>query len=185
MRVVYPNELYELRDTDITVFMAGGMGNTAWHDKFLGTLQSLDTNNLVVFNPYNAEIDSEYQQIIWEINRIKSCDIFSIYFDKYTQQPASMYELGYFIASQSENKLDLYRNDELIQTVKYGGKPYVISINPERDNNRDLIIRCGIEHFSSKERTLEEHAQTVYEEYRRLLNERFGESANWSLRNHD
>ena len=81
--------------------MAGGMGNTDWHKEFLDCLKRHNLNYLVVYNPYNANIVNHDAQVEWEFKYLslyKGNFIFSIYFDKYSPQPISMYELGRMLA---------------------------------------------------------------------------------------
>lgn len=92
-------------DTCWSVFLAGGItGCTNWQEKAISELLRLsdyyDLSNVVIFNPRRDEFDvtdktAEIEQIKWEHERLKGCDIFSCFFEANDSlQPITLYELG-------------------------------------------------------------------------------------------
>lgn len=169
MRVVQAPEVYDKKDFEIACFMGGGMGNTQWHEEFFTTLNSYVLNKLVVYNPYNPNITDVRKQIEWEFNYLNNYIndhfIFSMYFDKYTDQPISMYELG---------RVSVLHNSETIKlNTKLGhssiftryGFPAIVSIHPEAPKKEDIKIQCELAGILALERTPEEHADAVIREY--------------------
>lgn len=106
MKVITAPEFYHVRESDITVFLAGGITNCEnWQKEVIDVLKSAkDTDNLVVFNPRrdiwpsNSDLDEVKKQIEWEFEYLScgKCLIFSMYFTntKESDQPICFYELG-------------------------------------------------------------------------------------------
>ena len=174
MKVIQAPDTYECIN-EISCFMAGGMGNTEWHTRFLNELDKLNATDLVIYNPYNENITSNFSQIQWEFNYLNSCDIFSVYFDKYTNQPISMSELGRMITLAPPHSLQLYKDGKLFKTVPDpdSGKPCIVSLHEEAPLKEDIKIQCGLLHILALVRTPEHHAELVYKRYVELKAERF------------
>lgn len=170
MRVIQAPEQYEKRDYEIACFMAGGMGDIEWQDIFLNTLERKNPRLLVVYNPYNPNIEFPRQQIKWEFdylnNYINSHFIFSCYFDKYTDQPISMYELGRAsVLHQSKTiKVETGLGGPSHVYTNYGF-PVVVSIHPDAPKKEDIQIQCEYAGILAVVRTPEEHAQAVLKQY--------------------
>ena len=97
MKIIKFPEYYQsvnLGDTPIC-FLAGCCVYNKWREEII---EQLKPYNIIVVDPYNTNITSTYEQIRWEHyylnNFINKNFIFSVYFDKYSTQPISMYELG-------------------------------------------------------------------------------------------
>ena len=169
MRVVQAPEVYDKKDFEIACFMGGGMGNTEWHEEFFKTLNLYNRRLLVVYNPYNPNITDARKQIKWEFTYLNEYVndhfIFSMYFDKYTDQPISMYELGRAsVLHQSETiKLNTKLGHSSIFT-RYGF-PMIVSVHPEAPKKEDIKIQCELAGILALERTPEEHADAVIREY--------------------
>lgn len=156
MRVVKALEEFEPQGFFIGCFMAGGMGNTQWHDTFLNFLQDMNANHLVVFNPYNPDCNTEQEcikQIEWEHKYLTKFlgtrpFIFSCYFDKYTDQPISFYEVGMMLQ-------------------KTNGNDCVINCHPQFKKKLDLKTQCKLVGYNGvREITPIEHALAVFHTYR-------------------
>lgn len=143
-----PNE-YTLNG--YTVFMAGGMGNTDWHEVFFDELKDTPLN---ILYPYNPNITDVVQQIVWEHTGLSNFDkfIFSCYFDKYTYQPVTMLELGKMLVLKNVHNFSV-----------------VVSFHKDAKLKQDVQIQCGLENVVAKERTYREHAQAVKQAYERMI----------------
>lgn len=183
MKIVQAPEVYEKKSTEIACFMAGGCGNIEWQNKFINELDKHVLNSLVIYNPYNPNIESNFKQIEWEFNYlnkyINDQFIFSCYFDKYTDQPMSMYELGRASVLCKEQSLKIgpwYDNmctDKRTMCYYWNyGFPMVVSIHPEAPKKNDIIAQCGLAHVTCGVRSPEEHALQVlhwYKDIRRQM----------------
>ena len=131
--------------------MAGGMGNTDWHEVFFDELKDTPLN---ILYPYNPNITDVVQQIVWEHTGLSHFNkfIFSCYFDKYTYQPVTMLELGKMLVLKNIHKF-----------------PCVVSFHKEAKLKQDVQIQCELENVIAKERTYREHAQAVKQAYERML----------------
>lgn len=152
MQVINPFLSYRRFQNQISCFLAGGMRDTSWYDKVLACLAKKDTQNLVIFNPYNADYnkfneDQFLSQVVWEISYIELCDIFSVYFDKHTSQPTSMFELGMMI---------------------HTNKPCVISLHKDACNEKYLKLSSQVIGKKALMRSPEEHAEEIFNEYLKL-----------------
>ena len=172
MKIIHALEKYEKKPDEIAVFMAGGMGNTDWHKEFLETLSKFPLDNMVIYNPYNPEIKSAYEQIFWEFkylnDYVEDQFIFSIYFDKFTDQPVSMYELGRALALAESKSISLEYGNSGINIPIVKGFPCVVSVNEDAPKKTDIIIQTGIAHQTASVRTPKEHAFAVIKEYNRM-----------------
>jgi len=87
-----------------SIFLAGSieMGKAeSWQNKIE---KSLENENVNIFNPRRDEWDSSWEQkyeneqfraqVMWELEALEQADIIAMYFDKLTQSPISLLELG-------------------------------------------------------------------------------------------
>lgn len=155
MKIISPFSTYKPTDNEISCFMAGGMSNTEWFKRFLLFITKKDLSNIVIINPYNPVEEEDKitfcNQVFWEINYLKSCDIFSVYFDRFTTQSCSMFELGLMLQS---------------------GKPCIVSLHEDAINKSYLYASLDIMGYSHiiQIRTPEQHAEEVIKEYTKLKN---------------
>ena len=112
MKVITAPEKHTVKDTDILVFLAGGItGCPDWQQEVIRYLQELDASpeecsldNLVIFNPRREDFpindpSAASTQISWEFQWLERADILSMYFaNSSSDQPICMYELGRNIA---------------------------------------------------------------------------------------
>lgn len=176
MRVITFPEKYNIdRLGDIICFMGGGMGNTEWHERFINKLNEYTLNHLVLVNPYNPNIESVWEQVEWEFyhlnNFINRNFIFSMYFDKYTDQPISMYELGRATALGTPCSIKIETGATQVSVPQSYGFPLVLSMHEEAPKKQDLICQCGLVHQEIQVRTPEEHALEVVKQYRMIKNQ--------------
>lgn len=176
MRVISYPERYEQTtlNQDIICFMAGGMGNTEWHERFLKTLEDLRAN-MVIINPYNPNVESTFSQVAWEFyhlnNFLNKNFIFSIYFDQYTNQPVSMYELGRMLAKADPCFIKVETAAQQVSVVQNYGFPCVISMHENTPLKEDIKCQCGLVHQQAIMRTPEEHAHAVWRAYKDIKNQ--------------
>lgn len=179
MIVVNAPEEYEKQSHEIACFLAGGCASTEWSDKVLKYLNEYTLNSLVIYNPYNPNIESHFKQVEWEFNYlnkyINDNFIFSVYFDKYTDQPISMYELGRasVLCKEQSIKIGPYNDPFMDKTscffLNYGF-PMVVSVHPESPKKQDIICQCGLAKVEVQERTPEEHAKEILWYYKDIRN---------------
>lgn len=173
MKIIYPPTIYNPLETEVCCFMAGGMGNIDWQTEFLNYLKLFDFNHLVIFNPYNANITDHAEQVSWEFNCLslyKNTNfIFSIYFDKYSTQPVSMYELGRMLALKDSKHLSVQLDGVNIcgATLNHDF-PVVISIHEDAPCKEDILKQCQLVSATAKVRTPKEHAMQVVAKYKFL-----------------
>lgn len=120
------------RDYFKTVFLAGGItGCGHWQDRVIEELEKLsgqfNLGNVVIFNPRRKDFDvtdkeAEIEQIKWEHQYLKYCDVFSVYFEaNESLHPITLYELGKWALRKKSvitvQKGYLRENDVLIQTA--------------------------------------------------------------------
>lgn len=172
MKIIKPFEKYEKSSTEIACFMAGGMGNTEWHEKFIKRLEEHKLLSLVLYNPYNPNVTDIAKQIEWEFeylnNYINDLFIFSVYFDKYSNQPISMYELGRITVLCQSKYLSLQTGTRKGGFIIQEGFPTVISVHPNSPIKNDLIEQCKLVGLKAFIQTPEEHADMVAFTYRSI-----------------
>lgn len=173
MKIITAVEDYQLLDTDICVFLAGGITNCAdWQKQVIELLSNKqNTSNLVIFNPRRAnfpihDTNASLEQIEWEFKWLERMDIFSMYFSNgVSDQPICMYELGRNLMRMQmrfpENYMDRIvisceteykrKTDVIIQSRLALGKDIVLS-------NESDVEFCGLN-----------HADAIYDAYNKLL----------------
>ena len=122
-----PNENYSLENNkNIKLFLAGGITFCEnWQILMIDKLKHIE--NLTIYNPrrsnfdiYNKDLLEE--QIVWEYNHLRDCNIISFWFAKETLNPITLYELGK--ANASNKKIfvgiddDYKRKDDVIIQTK-------------------------------------------------------------------
>lgn len=173
MKIVRALEEYEKTDSEIACFLAGGCSSLEWRERFYKRLEKYSLNHLVIYDPYNPNIESIYSQIEWEfkyLNKyIKDKFIFSIYFDKYSNQPVSMYELGRVsvLSQPSYITIDLDENKpgQKHKIFTNYGFPAVITIDEEAPKRQELICQCGLAKLNQHLGTPEDHAEHIAYQY--------------------
>ena len=165
MKLINAREMYEKKPIEIACFLAGGMSNTTWLNEVISAIEKYNTkynnvlNNLILYNPYCTNIDSTVNQVFWEFNYlnkyIDSGFIFSIYFDEYTEQPISLFELGKI--------LGILTNEE--KRNKIG---FIASANPKYKKLEEIQIQCICCGQLLEVRTLEEHAMSIVQAYKSM-----------------
>ena len=102
MRVITAPNVYERRNGDSTVFLAGGITNCPnWQETVISHAKFAfsDKESLVILNPRRENFDvsnkrvSE-QQIEWEHKMLETCGSVVFWFPKETLCPITLYELG-------------------------------------------------------------------------------------------
>jgi hypothetical protein len=101
----------------IAVFLAGSieMGQADnWQPRVIAALEEYSDNDVVVYNPRRDDWDSSweqsihnekfYEQVTWELDRLRDSSIIFMYFDPNTKSPISLLELGLH-ATDRDNKL--------------------------------------------------------------------------------
>ena len=164
MQIISPNDNLPVKSA-ITVFLAGGCTSGGWRDEFFEYIKGFILNSLVLFDPYNANIKNNTEQIKWEVDRINEADIFSVYFDKYTDQPISMLELGKMFELAKDKCVHI--ETPLGKTAVYTqyGKPLVIGIHPEAPKREDILIQEQLAGFKADVCTPTKHAQNIITAY--------------------
>ena len=90
-----------------SLFLAGGITNCPkWQNELIKYLKDID--DLVIYNPRRENFpihdsNAAEEQIIWEYDYLKKCDIISFWFSKGSLNPIVLYELG--IHGNSSNRL--------------------------------------------------------------------------------
>ena len=169
MKRVKPFEYIDPAATDIICFLAGGCTNNEWREEVYSYLDGRTLNSLVLIDPYNPNIESVFKQIQWEymyLNDYDDCSfIFSVYFDKYTDQPVSMYELGRASVLSKQKQLDFTMGERTGAIITQYGYPCIVSVSKDAPKKEDIKIQCGLAHIECKERTPEQHALAIIQEY--------------------
>lgn len=142
------------------VFLAGGItGCTDWQQEVIGYLKEKpETSTLMVANPRrkvwnpNADENEIRNQILWEADWIKYCDIFSMYFaGGESMQPICMYELGRTLCVREDVPQSLLINC---------GPGYARELDVKIQSDLALgldIVKTNV--------TPKEHAEMIYNKY--------------------
>lgn len=171
MKVITAIDDYNLKEGEISVFLAGGITNCPeWQDKVIEFLKAkLDTDNLVVFNPRRKNFpigvpSAAFGQIKWEFKQLEKMDIFSMYFcGGDSDQPICMYELGRNIV-RMQNRFPADWEKRIIVSVEEGYK-----------RREDVIVQTRLANFNfttmylnsleDPDFLLEHHAIAIYRAY--------------------
>lgn len=175
MRVVQAPWTYKKKSTEIACFLAGGCQSTEWSEIVLKRLEEYTPNHLVIYNPYNPDIKDNFEQIKWEFEYLNCYKndhfIFSCYFDKYTDQPMSMYELGRasVLCKEQAVKVGPWNDPFMNNTQCFHlawGFPMVVSVHPEAPKKESILAQCKLAEVHVKVQTPEEHAKDIIFWYR-------------------
>lgn len=174
MQIVTAPEAFQKKNSQIGVFLAGGITNCSeWQSEVIECLINLskyvedNLENLIIFNPRrkNFPIDdpnAANEQITWEFSFLEKCDIFSMYFD-YTEksdQPICFYELG-----RNLIKMEIKFPEDFKKRI-------IISYKENFKRAKDVEIQTNLalnieEDYMIKQPV--EHAIKIIEAYRYLL----------------
>lgn len=158
------------RTNEIACFLAGGCASTEWRERAQIVFENAKLPDLIIFDPYNPNIESQFAQIQWEFKYLNNTKnfIFSAYFDKYSNQPITMYELGRALALSQKKNAKITLEGEQLSFLTQNGFPVVISYHEEAPLKTDLICQCGLVHAEIKQRTPEQHAEEIIKQYYKI-----------------
>ncbi|MBQ2856480.1 MAG: nucleoside 2-deoxyribosyltransferase domain-containing protein [Bacteroidaceae bacterium] len=172
MKVITAPEKYTVKDTDILVFLAGGItGCPDWQQEVIKYLQEFDASpeecsldDLVIFNPRREDFpindpSAASTQISWEFQWLERADIFSMYFANSTSdQPICMYELGRNIA-RMQMRFPTEWSHRIVISLEKGYK---------RENDVMIQTRLATNHSVRPiafEQGTKFHAHRIYDAY--------------------
>lgn len=102
-------EKWTKKEGETSVFLAGSieMGKAEdWQTKLTDYLKKETSNSTIILNPRRDDWDSSWtqsiknkqfkEQVTWELDAQERCDWIFMYFDKETQSPITLMELGLF-----------------------------------------------------------------------------------------
>lgn len=160
MKVITAPEYYTSQH--IKIFLAGGITNCHnWQRNVIDHLKYFEEyypklKNAIVYNPRREDFgdlspEKEYEQISWEHEYLKACDIFTCFFDaSESVQPITLYELGRW-AHKKEN---------------------IITVVEEYPRASDVLIQTALDHLDCYIRLPGEadleHARTIAQRVNRL-----------------
>jgi len=174
VKIIQAPQTYEKQEHEVACFLAGGCTNNTWRKRIYNELNTKVVNGLVIYDPFNAnyDINNSFSQIQWEFNYLNSYIgdryIFSAYFDEYTNQPMTMYELGRMLAFCHGLKTTICCNKRAQEVILQQEFPVVLSMHENASLKEDLKCQCGLLHEIITIRTPEEHADLIYEMYLNL-----------------
>ena len=163
--ITAPEIISDIEEDDIVIFLAGGITDGQdWRESVISNLNKKYSSNdrVVIFNPrregYGKLEEIEvYNQIKWEYDALKKCDIFAIMFcESKSVQPISMYELG---KQLSYCKYTFGKNENIIHTL--------IGVEEEYSRKEDIIIQSNLMGYpvdvlrGSKEQRYEDFANKI------------------------
>ena len=170
MKIIECPNYYDKKSYEVALFMGGGMSNLEWQDKFLNQLDKYNLNSLVIYNPYNPNITNIEDQIKWEYTYLNNYRndyfIFTMYFDKYTKQPMSMYELGRASVLSKPILISIRRSDDpycsdRLSYFAQKGFPVIVSFDEKAPLKNDIKAQLDLLDIKCDIRTPEEHAKQV------------------------
>lgn len=126
MKYIQCPEVYKPKPTDYSVFLAGGItGCDDWQKWVVEELKTLKLlKNLVIINPrrenWNSSIKNE-EQITWEFEHIRKCNVVCFYFTPPTLNPITLLEYGKLLVSNKDLIVHVHpdyarKDDVCIQT---------------------------------------------------------------------
>jgi hypothetical protein len=164
MQIINPNNEKEFTDiARISVFLGGGCTTSGWRDEFFTYIKQFILSSLVIWDPYNPEITDVYTQIKWELDKINSCDILSVYFDKYTDQPISMLELGKMFELAKDKCVHVETSIGKTAVYTQYGKPLIVGVHPEAPKREDILIQCQLAGYKAFVCSPQDHAKHIIE----------------------
>ena len=166
MKIIDPNNNAQV--FGISVFLAGGCTKEGWRDTFFKYINGFILNSLIIFDPYNENIQDNYHQIKWEQDKIQQCDILSVYFDKYTEQPISMLELGRMLELAKDKSINIETPLGTSTIYVNYGKPLIVGIHPEAPKKNDILIQMELLGHKAEVCTPEQHATNIISAYEQI-----------------
>lgn len=120
-----PEATPEIKDGEVSVFLAGSRSAENWQAKLEQELSEFD--NVVVYNPRRDYWDSSWaqdptpgtkfhQQVAWGLEHINKADLVVIYFANGSMSPITLLEFG-LLASDLDNDIVVYCTPEF---YRYG-----------------------------------------------------------------
>lgn len=118
-----------------TIFLAGTIDNGESYDWQQDIIRCLE-ENYVVFSPRRAEWDANasseliFEQINWELDRIREAETIFIYFAPGSKSPISLLELGLVLANDDKLVIvvcpdGFWRKDNVfVTTTRFGHQVY-------------------------------------------------------------
>jgi hypothetical protein len=123
------NEIYSLENNrNVKLFLAGGITNCPdWQSVLIDDIK--DIPNLTVYNPRRKNFPindpkASEQQITWEFNHLRDCDIAVFWFSQGSLNPIVLYELGMW--GNSNNR------------------PMIVGVDTEYERKQDVIIQTQL-----------------------------------------
>ncbi|MGV8151683.1 MAG: nucleoside 2-deoxyribosyltransferase domain-containing protein [Candidatus Nanoarchaeia archaeon] len=152
MKYIECPQIYERKDNDKSIFLAGGITNCRDWQKDLTKL--LENENITIINPRRKvwninDPNAEHEQINWEYKHLKKARAVSFWFAKETLCPITLYELGkismtnkkLFIGIDNEYKR---KNDVIIQTSLIRPEIKIVySLNDLASQIKEWAIKNG------------------------------------------
>lgn len=150
--ITAPNKTWS--DKCWSVFLAGGItGCTNWQEQVISELFRLsdyyNLSNVIVYNPRREDFDvtdktAEIEQIRWEHEYLKRCDIFSCFFEaNESLHPITLYEMGKWSTK----------------------RPSVITVQKGYLRERDVLIQTALDKlqvsYISGEEAIKHHARMI------------------------
>ena len=132
MRVITAPREYKVQDTDVSVFLAGGItGCSEWQSNLIESLANMG-DELVLLNPRRPDFpmgdpDAGKLQIAWEFRHLLVSDAVSFWFAADQVQPIVLFELG--------------------TQVKDSDTPIFVGASPGYPRRFDVVEQ--VEHYSS------------------------------------
>lgn len=126
MRYVEAPESFE-PDGSVSVFLAGGIsGCPDWQRVIRYALRNSD---LTLVNPRRAAFDLEdggvaEEQIVWEHDALRACDIIAFWFPCETLCPITLYELGAWSMTD---------------------KPLIVGAHPDYARRFDILVQTALQ----------------------------------------
>lgn len=127
MKLVNCPDVYNPEDKNLRVFLGGGISNCPNWQQY--AIKRLDTcTNLTLFNPRRAAFDVtdptlSTDQIQWEFEHLKACDVFFFWFPKETVCPITLFELGMAVMTN---------------------KPVIVGVHPEYVRKIDIVTQTSL-----------------------------------------
>lgn len=127
---------------EITIFLAGSieMGKAKpWHDAVASQIARRTNQPIAFYNPRRVEDftpDMEDEQILWEQERLESCDYIFMHIQGDTKSPISLLEFGEFIRTGKlfiDVPKDFYRYKNILLTAEQAG--YAKRVSNDIDTN--------------------------------------------------
>lgn len=174
MKVITGVEEYTPQESDILVFLAGGITDCPnWQKEVIAEIRNIErTNNLddlVIFNPRRENFpihdpDASQEQIEWEFKWLEKMDIFSMYLSRSESvQPICLYELGRNIVKM-QNRFPGSWKSRIIITAEDGYKRMIdVIFQTALATEEEIAVRVPREGYEP-----ERHAEEIVWAYTRV-----------------